>query len=248
MIKLNYFLNNMFSNYSKHRDYPSLNSTSCLSAYLNFGHISPHQIINNLNNHNGSFFKELIWREFCNYISYHENLTKCTKNEPLNQKQLLFFEKWKSGNTGYPIIDAGMKELLQTGFMHNRIRMLTSSFLIKNLGIHWKFGEEWFLDNLYDADFSNNNLNWKLMSGLKSYSMPYFRVFNPIIQSKKFDLHANYIKKYLPELCSAPSECLHNPIEFNKFILQSGKKYNYPKAIVDFYESKKIYLKEFVKK
>jgi deoxyribodipyrimidine photo-lyase len=138
--------------------------------------------------------------------------------------------------TGYPIIDAGMRQLYETGYMHNRVRMIVGSFLVKNLMIHWKYGQEWFWDTLVDADIASNSASWQWVAGTGADAAPYFRIFNPVTQSKKFDPNGDYIKKYVPELKNIPVKYIHLPSELETDSLSSyGIKldHNYPKPIVD---------------
>ena len=145
------------------------------------------------------------------------------------------------GNTGYPIVDAGMRELMQTHYMHNRVRMITASFLVKNLMIHWHYGRDWFWDQLYDADLANNSASWQWVAGCGTDAAPYYRIFNPVVQAKKFDPDGEYIKKYVPELSKLPVEFLAAPwLAPPEILVESdvilGK--NYPTPIVDFNESR----------
>jgi deoxyribodipyrimidine photo-lyase len=145
-------------------------------------------------------------------------------------------KNWQKGMTGYPIIDAGMRQLYETGYMHNRVRMIVGSFLVKNLMIHWKYGQEWFWDTLVDADIASNSASWQWVAGTGADAAPYFRIFNPVTQSKKFDPNGDYIKKYVPELKNIPVKYIHLPSELETDSLSSyGIKldHNYPKPIVD---------------
>ena len=148
------------------------------------------------------------------------------------------FEAWKRGETGFPIIDAGMRELWETGYMHNRIRMVVSSFLVKNLSIDWKLGEKWFWDCLLDADYASNVAGWQWVAGTGSDAAPYFRIFNPILQGEKFDETGEYTLKYLPELKTIPLKFLQKPWEIN-----SG--FNYIKPIIDYKESRETALTKY---
>jgi deoxyribodipyrimidine photo-lyase len=145
-------------------------------------------------------------------------------------------KSWQKGMTGYPIIDAGMRQLYETGYMHNRVRMIVGSFLVKNLMIHWKYGQEWFWDTLVDADIASNSASWQWVAGTGADAAPYFRIFNPVTQSKKFDPNGDYIKKYIPELKNIPSKYIHLPSELDAKSLRSyGVELgnDYPKPIVD---------------
>ena len=159
-------------------------------------------------------------------------------------------EAWQKGETGYPIVDAGMRELWKTGYMHNRTRMITASFLVKNLMIHWHHGERWFWDTLLDADLANNSASWQWVAGCGADAAPYFRIFNPIIQGEKFDPNGEYVKKYVPELSNIPNKFIHKPWEASPEILSdSGVELgeNYPHPIVDLKQSRDHALSEFKK-
>jgi len=192
-------------NYHLTRDFPAIEGTSHLSLHLRYGTVSIRQLIITAKKLNDKWLNELIWREFYAMILYHfpqvsENAFK-KKYEQIswhnNEKD---FEKWCNGNTGYPFVDAGMRELNATGFMHNRLRMVTASFLTKHLLINWQWGEAYFAEKLLDYDLASNNGGWQWASGSGCDTMPYFRIFNPIIQAKKFDKNNLYMLKYIPEI------------------------------------------------
>ena len=210
-ISLEKFFKSSLSNYKEVRDIPSVSGTSKLSPHIRFGEITTNQIINHfkfhdnhaLSKHEEHFIKELYWREFSYYILFH---FPYVIDKPFNKKYENFewevnykdnLEKWKKGNTGIRIVDAAMNELLETGWMHNRTRMITASFLTKNLLIPWQEGEKWFRDNLLDADIANNVMGWQWVSGCGTDAAPYFRIFNPLLQEKKFDPDNIYTKKWL---------------------------------------------------
>ena len=210
-ISLEKFFKSSLSNYKEVRDIPSVSGTSKLSPHIRFGEITTNQIINHfkfhdnhaLSKHEEHFIKELYWREFSYYILFH---FPYVIDKPFNKKYENFewevnykdnLEKWKKGNTGIRIVDAAMNELLETGWMHNRTRMITASFLTKNLLIPWQEGEKWFRDNLLDADIANNVMGWQWVSGCGTDAAPYFRIFNPLLQEKKFDPNNIYTKKWL---------------------------------------------------
>lgn len=201
------FLNRIDS-YKDKRDFPSINATSGLSPYFRFGQISLKTIFNSLNfqdNNHLKFISEIAWREFAYHVFFHfpyiesENYNASFNQFPWVDNDF-FLKSWQKGEVGIPMVDAGMKELWQTGTMHNRVRMITASFLIKNLLIDWRKGKAWFDDCLFDADFAVNSFSWQWVAGSGFDAAPYFRVFNPILQGKKFDSQAVYIKKFLPEL------------------------------------------------
>ncbi|MBH87940.1 MAG: deoxyribodipyrimidine photolyase [Pelagibacterales bacterium] len=232
--------------YKEGRNFPAKNNVSRLSPHLHFGEISPKRLwvdtCNLKQNKNTThFLSELCWREFSYYLLYHfpylpeKNLQIKFDSFPWVDNND-YFEKWKKGETGYPIIDAGMKELYSTGYMHNRVRMIVASFLVKNLLIHWRKGENYFWDCLFDADLANNSAGWQWVAGSGTDAAPYFRIFNPVAQGKRFDCDGSYTRKYLPALKNMPDEYLFNPWEAPELVLKEadvslGK--NYPKPIVD---------------
>lgn len=261
--KLKFFIQNKLSGYKEGRNYPAQEHVSKLSAHLHFGEISPSQMlkeINNIYNENikqdiESFINELIWREFSCYLLYH---FKPIYNENFNKKfdnfeweyNLDFLKAWQTGSTGYPFIDAGIRELLQTGYMHNRVRMAVGSFLVKNLNIHWHEGRDWFWKYLLDADLANNSVNWQWVSGCGVDPAPYFRIFNPTLQGEKFDANGDYTRKFVPELRSMPNKYLFKPWQAPDKILKSAEVVlgkNYPKPIVDFAVSRNKALKNYRK-
>lgn len=244
--RLSQFLKNGLQGYKKGRDYPAQPHVSRLSPYLHFGEISPNQIWYELKKQPNTddletFCKELAWREFSYHLLYYfPELPQVNLHKKFDQFPWRYDRKmlrcWQLGKTGYPIVDAGMRELAQTGYMHNRVRMIVASFLIKNLLLDWRKGEAWFWDYLVDADLANNSASWQWVAGCGADAAPYFRIFNPVIQGKKFDPDGKYIRKYLPELKQLPIKYLFNPWETPEMILTDlgirlGK--DYPKPIVD---------------
>lgn len=231
--------------YKENRDFFYKDATSKISVHLRFGLISPREIFNFVKNytHSDFFIKELFWREFYNYILYHfphtqfENFKQIDIPYRNNKEE---FDKWCNGKTGIPIVDAAMTELNTTGLMHNRLRMVTSSFLTKNLLIDWKWGEHYFSKKLLDYEISTNIGSWQWSASTGVDSVPYFRVFNPYIQSKKFDKDTEFIKKYLPILKNVDSKIIHNENnDLNSFINK------YPKAIVSISFSRKRAIEVF---
>lgn len=208
------FLDNGLRGYKEQRNYPALDHTSKLSPHLHFGEISPNQIWHALNNHphqekfpldSDCFQSELAWREFSYSLLYYN---RTLPEDPLNPKfrnfewdavQYEAMERWQKGETGFPIIDAGMRELWATGYMHNRVRMIVASFLVKDLRYHWREGENWFWDTLVDADLANNAASWQWVAGCGADAAPYFRIFNPTTQGEKFDPHNEYIRRWAPD-------------------------------------------------
>lgn len=191
-------------NYDEVRDYPYLNKTSCLSVHLRFGLVSIRKMVLFAIQTNAVFLSELIWREFFMQILFHfpkvvTNNFKKKYDAVIWRNNEIEFNKWCTGETGYPLVDAGMRELNQTGYMHNRVRMITAGFLCKHLLIDWRWGEAYFAEKLLDYDLSANNGNWQWAAGTGCDAAPYFRIFNPSSQIKKFDKDFKYIKKWVPE-------------------------------------------------
>jgi deoxyribodipyrimidine photo-lyase len=253
--KLHWFIQNAISDYSDDRNLPAVRGTSQLSPYLHFGQISPNQAwyaIKDAFHGNTSgkgvdtYLSELGWREFSYYLLYHfddiqsKNFnTKFDKFPWRSSKDDL--RAWQLGMTGIPIIDAGMRELWQTGYMHNRVRMVVGSFLVKNLLLDWREGERWFWDCLVDADSASNSAGWQWVAGTGADAAPYFRVFNPILQGEKFDKEGEYVKTYCPELKGLPKKYIHKPWEAPSQILREANirlGEDYPQPIVDLKETR----------
>lgn len=191
-------------NYSETRDFPAINGTSKLSLHLRFGTVSIRKLIDFASKNSEKWFNELIWREFYQMILFHfpNVINSAFKKEYNNiewENDEEHFQKWCEGKTGYPIVDAGMRELNETGYMHNRVRMIVSSFLTKDLLIDWRWGEAYFAEKLLDFELASNNGGWQWAAGCGVDAAPYFRVFNPTIQALKFDPKFEYIKKWVPE-------------------------------------------------
>ncbi len=245
--KFNSFLENNFNDYCETRNFPSIDGTSKLSPYLHYGQISPNQIFYELSksvhkNWKGSqFLAEIGWREFGYYLMFH---FPNTINEPLRNefnkfpwiKNDLLLESWKKGITGYPLVDAGMRELWETGWMHNRVRMVVASFLVKHLLIDWRKGADWFWDTLVDADLASNSLGWQWSAGCGADSAPYFRIFNPTTQAEKFDCDGNYIRRWIPELKDFKAPNIFQPHKYKNELFFNT---SYPDPIVDHSESRK---------
>nr|WP_314844360.1 deoxyribodipyrimidine photo-lyase [uncultured Microbacterium sp.] len=209
--RLREFLDDDLPAYDRARDEPSAGATSLMSPRLRWGEISPFTIYHEAAGVDGAggFLSELGWREFAWHTLYHSpdlatrNLRREFDDFPWPRLQPSHLAAWQSGSTGIPLVDAGMRELWHTGYMHNRVRMVTASFLIKNLLIDWRRGEEWFWDTLVDADGANNPFNWQWVAGSGADAAPYFRVFNPELQAKKFDPNGLYISQWASD---APTE------------------------------------------
>ncbi len=239
--------------YNDGRDQPGLkNGTSSMSPYLHFGEITPRQLWETLSENtrqagSATFLKEMIWREFTYHVLNHfpELPNNCLKpafrDMPWSDGHSVLFEAWKRGQTGYPIVDAGMRQLWEIGWMHNRVRMIVGSFLTKHLLISWWEGERWFWDTLVDADLANNSFNWQWIAGCGADASPFFRVFNPILQGEKFDKQGDYIRKWVPELSRLPNQFIHHPWDAPEATLKAagitlGK--TYPKPVVDHNEAR----------
>ncbi|WJG10330.1 deoxyribodipyrimidine photo-lyase [Aliiglaciecola sp. LCG003] len=247
---LSHFLSEPVASYKEARDVPSKQGTSRLSGHLHFGEISPHQVwYAALNKYAGSmenpdldcFLSELGWREFSHYLLFHfPTLPEKNYNSTFDSYQWRDENSdlvcWQQGQTGVPIVDAGMRELWQTGYMHNRVRMVVGSYLVKNLQTHWQHGERWFWDCLVDADLAANSASWQWVAGSGADASPFFRIFNPVTQGERFDSQGIYVRKYCPELDGLPDKYIHKPWEAPADILAKanlvlGK--HYPKPLVD---------------
>jgi deoxyribodipyrimidine photo-lyase len=249
--KLEAFLLEGINNYSEGRNHPALNCTTQLSAHLHFGEISPREVWHqarytaasrpSLEGQIDKFLSEMGWREFSHHLLHHfPEIPEQAFKAPFRQfpwladKQKLL--AWQTGQTGYPLVDAGMRELWHTGFMHNRVRMIVASFLTKHLLIHWREGARWFWETLVDADLANNSSGWQWVAGSGADASPYFRIFNPVIQGEKFDRGGQYIREWVPELASLPDRYLNCPWEAPAKILKEAGitlGEDYPHPIVD---------------
>lgn len=245
------FLRISLETYKEGRDRPDKDGTSRLSPFLHFGQLSPRQILstiyaNNiglggLSNGAESFVRELYWREFSYYLLYHfPDLPKQSFNQRYNsfpwKDDEAGLRAWQTGTTGYPIVDAGMRQLWQLGWMHNRVRMVVASFLIKDLLIPWQKGEAWFWDTLVDADLASNAASWQWVAGSGADAAPYHRVFNPVLQGKKFDPTGQYVRKFIPELGKLSDRFIHEPwlaTEEERANAGVVLGQNYPNRIID---------------
>lgn len=254
------FLHEKLSDYAAGRDYPELEMTSRLSPHLAVGQISAHQIWHSVqalepDEQTAKFCTELGWREFSYSLLYHfpelPERNFQSKFDPFPWKENNEHLKlWKKGQTGIPLVDAGMRELWQTGYMHNRVRMVVASFLVKNLMIDWREGAKWFWDTLIDADLASNSASWQWVAGSGADAAPYFRIFNPVSQSRKFDAAGTYIRRYVPEIKTLPDKYLHAPWEAPDDVLKEAGislPEDYPMPIVDLKESRAAALDAFRK-
>ena len=245
------FLRHAVANYASGRDHPAEEATSRLSPHLRFGEISPREVWHRAQELAAShpeqreqvdkFLSELGWREFSYHLLYHfPNITEQPFKAQFadfpwlgSQAQL---RAWQRGQTGYPVVDAGMRELWHTGYMHNRIRMVTASFLTKHLLTHWRAGERWFWDTLVDADPASNTCSWQWVAGSGADASPYFRIFNPVTQGEKFDASGDYVRRWVPEIAALPDRYLHRPWEAPMDVLAKAGVVlgeNYPLPVVE---------------
>ncbi|HTL48112.1 MAG TPA: deoxyribodipyrimidine photo-lyase [Verrucomicrobiae bacterium] len=229
--------------YETGRDRPDETGTSRLSPHLHFGEISPRQIWHALRKNKKGlvYLRQIAWREFAYHLLYHFPHTPrdCMRPEfrafPWERNARLL-KAWQKGGTGYPIVDAGMRELWATGWMHNRVRMIAASFLVKDLLVRWQEGAAWFWDTLVDADLANNTLGWQWVGGCGADAAPYFRIFNPVSQGKKFDPQGVYVRRWVPELAGLDDKWIHEPWKAPAEVLEkAGVKLgrDYPEPGVD---------------
>lgn len=261
------FLGDSLSVYLAARDRPAVAGTSRLSPHLHFGEISPRRIWHSVQEVMRSrklvrfrqaaegYLRQLVWREFAHHLLYHHPDTPST---PLDQKFKRFLWRddpqslrvWQKGQTGYPIIDAGMRQLWATGWMHNRVRMLVGSFLVKDLLIPWQSGARWFWDTLVDADLANNSLGWQWVAGCGADAAPFFRIFNPVSQGERFDPQGEYVRQWVPELAKLSGKWIHKPwqapaAELRKAGVELGC--SYPRPVVDHDQARQRALEAFRK-
>jgi len=243
--RLREFVKTSVADYKAARDYMGREGTSRLSPHLHFGEVSPRRVWSEIDAAAGEaglpYLRELGWREFCHHllVANHDmpdSALDARFNEFPWRHDEAALEAWQKGQTGYPVVDAAMRELWITGWMHNRARMIAASFLIKHLLIRWQEGESWFWDTLVDADLANNSGGWQWVAGCGADAAPYFRVFNPVLQGEKFDAEGDYVRRYVPELSRLEAKWIHKPWEAPAEILRAagvtlGKTYPYP--IVD---------------
>ena len=237
--ELQIFINERITNYSEGRNFPNILGTSKLSPFIKFGQLHVETIwdecIKKKSKNIGisKFLAEIGWREFNHSLINHfpymlkNNYSRKFDKFPW-EKNSKFFNAWKKGLTGYPIVDAGMRELYSTGWMHNRVRMIVGSFLVKHLLIDWKQGEKYFKNCLLDYSPASNVAGWQWVAGCGADAAPYFRIFNPILQGEKFDKDGEYVKKWVPELKNLSKKFIHKPWEFNDQKFKLGRDYPYP--------------------
>jgi deoxyribodipyrimidine photo-lyase len=216
MARLTEFRNQALGDYAQQRNRPDLPGTSMLSPHLHFGEISPAQVWYAVTPGHPAFVRELLWREFNQHLLWHhpdmpeQPLRPEFSSMPWRDDSEALVA-WQRGQTGVPIVDAGMRQLWHCGWMHNRVRMIVASYLVKHLLLPWQSGERWFWDTLVDADLGNNAGNWQWVAGSGADAAPYFRVFNPVLQGRKFDPDGSYVRRYVPELASLGDSWIHLP-------------------------------------
>ncbi|TWD79197.1 deoxyribodipyrimidine photo-lyase [Kribbella amoyensis] len=234
--------------YDDERDRPDLDTTSRMSIPLKYGEIHPRTMLADLARKRSAgaeaYRRELAWREFCADLlarnpqaawkPLRSEFAKMQYDEPGEA-----FEAWCAGRTGYPIVDAGMRQLAESGFMHNRVRMVVASFLVKDLHVHWKYGARWFMRNLRDGDLASNSLNWQWVAGCGADASPYFRIFNPITQGTKFDPAGDYVRRWIPELRDVAGKAVHEPWKL------AEPPADYPAPIVDHAEARTEALRRY---
>ncbi|WP_341705321.1 FAD-binding domain-containing protein, partial [Ferrovibrio sp.] len=246
--------------YADGRDRPDREATSRLSPHLHFGEIGPRQVWQavqmHVAQHGGDaakFLAELGWREFSHHLLYHfPDLPQRNFRDSFDafpwQEDAGLLRSWQRGRTGYPLVDAGLRELWATGWMHNRVRMIAASFLVKHLRLHWREGEAWFWDTLVDADAASNAASWQWVAGSGADAAPYFRIFNPVVQGERFDPAGSYVRRWLPQLEKLPDKFIHKPWAAPAAVLRDagvtlGR--DYPAPIVDHDRARKAALAAF---
>jgi deoxyribodipyrimidine photo-lyase len=263
--ELDRFLRDALADYETGRDRPGVTGTSRLSPHLHFGEVSPRRVwhaVRDLASDRSEpafdaaaecWLRELGWREFAHHLLFH---FPNTTDEPLRPEFARMewtdderaLRAWQKGLTGYPIVDAGMRELWTTGWMHNRVRMIVASFLVKDLRVSWQQGSRWFWDTLVDADLANNTLGWQWTAGCGADAAPYFRVFNPLLQSRKFDPDGAYIRRWVPELAALDRKWIHEPAGAPPLVLEkAGVRIGetYPAPIVAHDKARRLALEAY---
>ena len=265
LAELRRFLRDGLLAYAEGRNRPDLVGTSRLSPHLHFGEISPRQVWQAVRRvaeshsipaavwRHCQFLTELGWREFSHHLLFH---FPHTPEQPLRpefarfpwRKQPVWLRAWQRGRTGYPLVDAGMRELWSTGWMHNRVRMVVASFMVKNLLLPWQEGARWFWDTLVDADLANNTLGWQWSAGCGADAAPFFRIFNPVSQGEKFDPEGRYVRRWIPELGRLPAAWIHRPWEAPPAVLAAAGVElggNYPRPLVGLLLSRELALEAY---
>jgi deoxyribodipyrimidine photo-lyase len=264
--RLESFCDGAVAGYTESRDRPDQVGTSRLSPHLHFGELSPRQALAAVQRRNAdastglasgaeSFVRELGWREFANHLLFH---FPRTVDGPMDMRferlewrsDPAALQAWQRGRTGYPIVDAGMRELWHTGWMHNRVRMIVASLLTKNLGLHWTEGLRWFHDTLVDADVANNVLGWQWTAGCGADASPYYRIFNPMLQTERYDPTRAYVRRWVPELARLPDDWIHRPWEAPESVLANAGVTlggTYPAPVVDFRGSRERALAQWAR-
>jgi deoxyribodipyrimidine photo-lyase len=235
----------LLNRYDATRNLPGIPGTSGLSPHLRFGEISPRQLWHAARaagvTGDATFLKEILWREFAYHLLWHRPelpeapLQQSFANFPW-QPDAKLLRAWQRGQTGYPIVDAGMRQLWRSGWMHNRVRMITASFLVKHLLQPWQAGEAWFWDTLLDGDLASNAASWQWVAGCGADAAPYFRVFAPVLQGEKFDADGAYVRRWVPEIAGLPDKFLHKPWEAPEIILRGANirlGVDYPRPVMD---------------
>jgi deoxyribodipyrimidine photo-lyase len=232
--------------YDDERDRPDLDSTSRMSVPLKYGEIHPRTMLADLAGKRSAgaeaYRRELAWREFCaDLLARHPHAAWKPLRPEFDEMQYdepgELFDAWRAGRTGFPFVDAGMRQLAETGFMHNRVRMVVASFLVKDLHIHWRFGARWFMRSLRDGDLASNALNWQWVAGCGADAAPYFRIFNPVGQGLKFDPDGDYVRRWVPELRHLDGKAAHEPWRYDAD--------GYPDPIVDHAEARREALRRY---
>lgn len=266
-LQLKRFLRLAMDGYTEQRNFPAVAGTSRLSPHLHFGEIGPRQIWHRFKQvaekrripvqrwRSAQYLTELGWREFAHHLLFH---FPHTPTQPLRadfakfrwRKDASWLRAWQKGQTGYPIVDAGMRELWTTGWMHNRVRMIVASFLVKDLLLSWQEGARWFWDTLVDADLANNTLGWQWTAGCGADAAPFFRIFNPTTQGEKFDAEGEYVRRWCPELAKLPNKWIHRPHEAPPEILRAagvelGR--TYPEPLVSHVIAREVALEAFAR-
>ena len=251
--RLHAFLDHAIRTYRSRRDIPADDGTSRLSPHLHWGEIGPRQVWAAVQMKQAAgaydgcaddvevFLKELVWREFSYHLLYHfpqlpeQNLNRRFAELPWHDDEGAL-KAWQQGRTGYPIVDAGMRQLYETGWMHNRVRMVVASFLTKHLLIHWRHGEAWFWDTLVDADLASNSASWQWVAGCGADAAPFFRIFNPTLQGRKFDPSGDYVRRWVPELSKLGADHVHEPAKAPDATLKAAGVrlgIDYPRPLIE---------------